>query len=357
MAEGENVVAPPPTADRPPARVRLIVLIATSVAAVYLCYLLAAPFVAPLTWALALAVIFTPLHRRLDARLGRPNLSASLMVALVVVLVALPLALVGGRLLSEAVAAANALRTKAETGEWMRAIDTHPRVAPVARWVQENTDLPGAIAAGASWLTTQAASLIRGSVMQAIGFLITFYLLFFFLRDRQTALASLRRISPLAEPATDHLCTRVADTIHATIYGTLAIAVGKGLLGGLMFWWLGLPSPLLWGVVMGLLAVVPVLGAYVVWVPTAVSLLAQGSWGEALILTVWGAVVIGGVDNVVYPTFIGNRLKMHTVLMFISLIGGLVLFGPAGLILGPVIVTVTRALLEAWQDGKDAATS
>lgn len=356
MPEVENLVvdSPPQPGRRPPDRVRLFVLIAASVAAVYVCYLLAAPFFAPLTWALALAVIFTPLHLRLETRLARPNLSASMMVGFVVVLVAMPLAFVTGRLLSEAVDAANALRATAESGAWIRAIDASPRLAPIARWVQENTDLPGAIAAGASWLTTQAATLIRGSVMQVIGFVITFYLLFFFLRDRRTALDSIRRISPLPDRATDHLCTQVADTIHATIYGTLAIAVGKGLLGGLMFWWLGLPSPLLWGVVMGLLAIVPVLGAYVVWVPAAISLAAQGSWGKALILAIWGTVVIGSIDNIVYPTLIGNRVKMHTVLMFLSLVGGLVLFGPAGLILGPVTVTVARSLLEAWRDWKDS---
>lgn len=116
-----------------------------------------------------------------------------------------------------------------------------------------------------------------------------------------------------------------------------------------MFWWLGLPAPLLWGLVMGLLAVVPVLGAFVVWIPATLFLALEGSWGKALILTVWGGVVVAGIDNVLYPILIGNRLKLHTIPAFISVLGGLILFGPSGLILGPVALTITIMLLEIWR--------
>ena len=142
--------------------------------------------------------------------------------------------------------------------------------------------------------------------------------------------------------------TSVNDTVHATLYGTFAVAVVQGTLGGLMFWWLGLPAPLLWGIVMALLAVVPVLGAFIIWIPAAIFLLLEGSEGKALLLTLWGAIVVGGIDNLLYPILVGRRLKMHTILAFISLVGGLIVFGPSGLILGPVIFTVTRLLLEIW---------
>src|SRR6185503_5891450 len=111
---------------------------------------------------------------------------------------------------------------------------------------------------------------------------------------------------------------------------------------------LGLSAPLLWGVVMSLLAVVPVLGAFVVWIPAAIFLALEGSWGKALILTIWGAIVVGGIDNVLRPILVGNRLKLHTILAFISVVGGLVLFGSAGLNLGPVLLTITIVLLEVW---------
>jgi len=147
----------------------------------------------------------------------------------------------------------------------------------------------------------------------------------------------------------DSLFCRVRDTIYATMYGTLTVASIQGLLGGLMFWWLGLSAPLLWGVVMALLAVVPVLGAFVVWIPAALFLALEGSWGKALMLTLWGTIVVGGIDNLLLPILVGNRLKLHTVIAFISMVGGLIVFGASGLILGPVVLTITMVLLEIWR--------
>jgi predicted PurR-regulated permease PerM len=146
----------------------------------------------------------------------------------------------------------------------------------------------------------------------------------------------------------------VADTVHATVYGTLVVAMVQGALGGLMFWWLGLPAPLLWGVVMALLAIIPVLGAFVVWIPAAVFLLLEGSGAKAIVLVLWGAVVVGGIDNLLYPMLVGRRLRMHTVIAFVSIVGGLIVFGASGLILGPVVFAVTRLLLDIWGRGQTA---
>ena len=116
-----------------------------------------------------------------------------------------------------------------------------------------------------------------------------------------------------------------------------------------MFCWLGLSAPLLWGVVMALLAVVPLLGAFLVWIPAALFLALEGSWGKALILALWGMLVVGTIDNLLRPILVGKRLRLHTVLAFISVVGGMLLFGAAGLILGPVTLTVTAVLLDVWR--------
>jgi predicted PurR-regulated permease PerM len=181
-----------------------------------------------------------------------------------------------------------------------------------------------------------------------IGVVLTFYMLFYFLRDREAALESFQSLSPLSKVDMNRLFGEVFNTVHATVYGTFAVAAVQGALGGLMFWWLGLPEPMLWGVVMGLLAVVPVLGAFVIWIPAAIFLALEGSGRKALLLTVWGAIVVGGIDNLLYPILVGRRLKMHSVIAFVSIVGGLIVLGPSGLILGPVIFTVTRVLLEIW---------
>ena len=116
-----------------------------------------------------------------------------------------------------------------------------------------------------------------------------------------------------------------------------------------MFWWLGLSAPLLWGTVMALLAIVPVLGAFVIWIPAALLLFLKGSWIKALILLVWGTFVVGLVDNLIYPMLVGKRVRLHTAPVFFAIMGGLFTFGMSGLILGPVIVAVTIALLKIWR--------
>ena len=179
--------------------------------------------------------------------------------------------------------------------------------------------------------------------------LITLFTLFFFFRDRRAVLRAVRSLVPLSEAETDKVFLRVADTVYATIYGTIVVAVVQGALGGLIFWWLGLPAPLLWGAVMGLLAIVPVLGPFVVWVPAAIFLALEGSWGKALILTAWGVLVIATIDNLLYPALVGKKLRLHTLPVFFAILGGLALFGASGLILGPVTLAVTVALLEVWR--------
>ena len=220
----------------------------------------------------------------------------------------------------------------------------------MADWIEPQVDLPGIVKDLASWLSTAAGSVLKGSVFQAAMFMLTFYLLFFFLRDREPALRALRTMSPLTTGEMDRLLLRLSGTISATIYGTLAVSAVQGLLGGLMFWWLGVAAPLLWGVVMALLAVVPLLGAAVVWAPAALVLAAEGHLGKALVLAAWGVLVVSTADNLLRPVLVGSRLKQHTVLAFLSVVGGLLLFGPAGLVLGPITLTITTVLLEIWSE-------
>ncbi len=332
-------------------RVHVLVLMAVTVVGIYLCYQLTVPFLPALTWALALAVLFAPAHRWVEARLTRPSFAAAVSVLVIAMIVVVPVTLVGGRLIEEAAHGAEVIRAKVESGEWRRAIDAHPKIAPVGAWIELHVDLKGTIQTVAGWLTNTGARFLRGSVLQLIEVLLTFYLLFYFLRDRRATLGSLRELSPLSHAEMKRLFDRVSDTILATVYGTLAVSAVQGLLGGLMFWWLGLPAPLLWGVVMGALAVVPVLGAFVVWIPAAIFLALEDSWGKALILTAWGGIVVAGIDNMLYPILVGNRLKLHTILAFISVVGGLMVFGPSGLIVGPVVLTITIMLMQIWRTG------
>ena len=328
--------------------VQTLVLMLATAAGVYLCFRLALPFLSALAWALALAVSFVGLQRWVESKVKHPTLAASISVCLIGLIVVVPATFVGQRLAVQVASGAELVTAKFSSGEWRRALESQPRLAPIARAMEKHLDIPGTVKEAATWLSATAGSIVKGSVVKLIGFCISFYLLFFFLRDRRSILHALRSLSPLAPGEMDKMLTRVGDTIYATIYGTLAAAAVQGILGGLMFWWLGLSAPLLWGVVMALLAIVPVLGAFIVWVPAALFLAVEGSWGKALILTLWGVFVVGTMDNLLLSALVGTRLKLHTVLAFLSVVGGLLFLGPAGLILGPIALTVTMVLVEIW---------
>src|SRR6478672_6879224 len=328
--------------------VHSLVLMTVTVVGLYLCYRMASPFLPALAWALALALLLVPMQRWLEPRLHSPGLAAGLLVVVAGLVVVFPALLVGDRLLDEAASGASAVAALVDSGQWRHHLGDYPLLAPMADWVERQFNLPDTVNAITSWLTRTVASLARESALQVIGMVLTLYLLFFFLRDRRAILASIAALSPLTPADTTRMFGDVDDTVHATVYGTLIVAMVQGILGGLMFWWLGLPSALLWGVLMALLAVVPVLGAFIVWIPAAVFLLLDGNGGKALVLTLWGVIVVGGIDNVLYPILVGRRLKMHTLLAFVSIVGGLIVFGSSGLILGPVIFAVTRVLLEIW---------
>lgn len=334
----------------------LMLMLATALS-VYLCYLMALPFLAPLAWALALAVLFAPLQTWLERRLRQASLAAAATVCLIALMVVVPAVFVGQQLLMQAAEGATVIEAKVSSGEWRAVLAAQPLLAPLADRIEQQLDLPGTAKGFATWIGGYAGGFVKGSLYQIVGLALTFYLLFFFLRDRSSALRSLSGLSPLGGRAMRRLYTRVADTIHATVYGTLAVSAVQGLLGGLMFWWLGLAAPLLWGVVMAVLAVVPVLGAFVVWMPACLWLLLEGSWGKALVLALWGMLVVGTVDNLLRPILVGSRLQLHTLLAFLSVVGGLILFGSAGLILGPVTLTLTTVLLEIWSARAQAETA
>ena len=330
------------------ARLRAYVVLAITLVGILVCFLLTVPFLAALTWALALAILYLPAHRWVEGKVKNSSIAATISVLWIGLIVVVPITLLVSLLITEAAKGAATIKEKLESGEWHRAIEGHEALAALTRWIN-GTDVPGAVSNVAGWMASTTASLVRGWVLMLVTGLLSFYLLFYFLRDRKVALDWLRQVSPLSDLEMNRLFNRIAETIQGTLYGTVVVAVVQGILGGLIFWWLGLPSPLLWGLVMGVLAIIPVLGAFVVWLPVAVYLALDGNWGQALILAGWGAVVIGGIDNLLHPILVGDRLKLHTVPAFVAIVGGLIVFGPSGLLLGPLTVTITVFFLEIWR--------
>lgn len=331
-------------------RVLTLVLVAGTAIFVVLCVAIALPFAAPLTWALALAVVGAPMHRWICRRLGNDNVCAAAAALIVAIVIIAPVFFVTQQLVWETTAALQRLQESGSVEAfWKSAGQRHAWLQPAAQWI-ESLRPAEQFQQAATEIVKRVSSFVTASLWVAAKLLITLFALFFFFRDRRKALDAVASMTPLTDREVDDLSTRVADTIHATVFGTLLVALLQGTLGGLMFWWLGLPAPVLWGTVMGLLAVVPVLGAFVVWVPVAVWLAIDGQWAKAIVLSGWGGIVIGLIDNLLYPIFVGKKLRLHTLLMFIAIVGGLILFGAAGLILGPCILAITDGLLTIWRE-------
>ena len=328
--------------------VRLLALLVTTAVGLYVCYLLILPFLPALVWALTAAVLAAPVHQSIASRLRRPNLSAAISVVLLILVVFVPLAWVAQHLAATFQAGIATMQAQLASNTLQEAIQGHPWFAWVdATFNREN--IATILNNVASWLTELATSFVRASVANVITLLLTFYLLFYFLRDHRQALRQARRLSPFTDSETSHLFHRAGETIRGVFYGTVITSAVQGALGGLMFWFVGLPNPLFWGVVMALLSIIPVLGAFVIWVPAAAYLAVTGAWVQAAVVAAYGTVVIGGIDNVLHPVLAGGRVRLHTVPVFISIVGGLLLFGASGLILGPLFMSMTIAILEIWR--------
>jgi predicted PurR-regulated permease PerM len=315
---------------------------------VVLTALVAAPYLASVTWALVLAVVFIRPHRWFETFLG-PNKAAGLSVAFVALIIVAPLLFIFQRLLQEALAGVDYVQSAVSAGRWSDFLAAHPWLA----WLGDRVDVPTTAARLGEFFTNLGASVLRQSTGQAITIALAFYMLFFFLRDRSAGLDAVVRLSPFSNIETGKLIVRVRDTIYATIFGTLAVAVLQGALGGAMFWWLGFPSPALWAVVMTVISIIPVLGSFVIWIPATIYLALEDRWADAVTLGIWGSVVISTADNVVRPLLVGETLRLHTAPALIAMLGGLQLFGPSGLILGPVAFTMTLLMLEFWRRRSD----
>jgi predicted PurR-regulated permease PerM len=307
------------------------------------------PFVPALTWAVVLAVIAHPQHERILVYVRWPGVASTLAVVLVTLVIALPAALLVREVGHEAVASADAFQRLMDGGRWKRALDQIQWLAPIREQLDLQFDVRGQMAQASGGVAKGVQGALASGIELVVTLMVTFFLLFFFLRDKWRILAAVEGLMPLAPAEAAQVVRRLREMIGAVVYGTLVVALVQGSLGGLIFWWLDLRAPLLWGAIMALLAVLPILGASIVWAPAAVILALDGDWEKALILAAWGALVIGLIDNVLLPVLMKNRLHMHTVPVFIAAVGGLFAFGATGVVLGPVILALGFALLEVWK--------
>lgn len=331
-------------------RTLLVLLVVVSAALAWILL----PLFSAILWGTIIALLFTPLYRRLLPRLQQRRTPAALVTVLVVlVMVVLPTLLIGVALAREA----SGVYDQLQSGELNPALYFHGVFDALPSWITRWLDrfglvdfatvqrrLVAALAQGSQFIATQALGIGQNTFELVVHLFVTLYLAFFLIRDGDVLAHALRRAVPLARAQQQELLGKFTVVIRATVKGNLLVTALQGLLGGLAFWFLGVRGALLWAVAMAFLSLLPAVGAGLVWVPVALYFLVTGALWQGLALTAWGVFVIGLVDNLLRPLLVGKDTRLPDCVVLITTLGGMSVFGINGFVLGPAIAAMFVAV-------------
>jgi predicted PurR-regulated permease PerM len=287
-----------------------------------------------------------------------PSLAAALATTFVMLVLIVPAVVLGAAIVNEAGELYAALSEKtAQEGGWGSYL-AHVLEKPlqwVGRYVDvSNFDLRRAVLNRlqqiSAFLLAEAGALAGNLTAFIVNLVITLFTLFFLFREGKAILRRMGVVLPLSSSQYERLVNGISNTIIATVYGGLAVAAAQGALTGLALWACGIRSPVLWGVVASFFALIPLIGSAAVWLPAALFLILSGHWVKGVLLIAWGAAVVGTVDNILRPYLMGEQMRMHTLLIFFAVLGGVQVFGFLGLFVGPVVLAFTITLLGILRD-------
>ena len=309
----------------------------------YLLFLVVQPFLAPLGWAAVLAIVFYPMHERLERRWGAGRGAAATTVAATLLVIG-PMLLVTVAFVREAMDAAADLQNAFTEG----------RLAWIERaWqsLEQRVDLAALVTdaarRAAMLLAAQSGSVLRNVAGFVFTLIVALFATFFLLRDSRAIMAAVRRLLPLDEPVRERLISQTRELVSVSVTSSAIVAAVQGVLGGIVFAAVGIDAAVFWGVVMAFFCLVP-LGAWVVGLPAAVLRAAAGSIGRAVIVAGLGFGIVSSVDNVLRPALLSGGTRMNGLLILIALLGGVRVFGVLGLVLGPILVAAALALLNTY---------
>jgi predicted PurR-regulated permease PerM len=305
-----------------------------------------------LTLAVVLATVLTPMHRRITARVRRNWLAAFISTASAALLILLPLSGVAFIVGTEALAGIEWLSSRQQTAETPVSDEVRGTIARTAmRFGVNPAEVINAIEGQARRAIEVVANRTLGFLSGIPGVLlqlgVAMFSLFFLLRDGPQFLAAFRRMVPLEPERTDELLARARDITYATVFGNVLVAIVQGLIGGIAFRILGLPAAALWGTIMAVMAMIPMVGPPIVWIPASIYLGVTGSLTRGIILALVGILIIGTVDNFIRAIFVGGRARVHSLIVFLSVLGGVLVFGAAGIVVGPVLFVLSLIAIEA----------
>ncbi|HET6460341.1 MAG TPA: AI-2E family transporter [Syntrophales bacterium] len=319
---------------------------------VFLLFLyLLAPFFFPIFWAAVISSIFSPIFKLLNRKLHKPNASATIIFLMVAVIIILPGSIIGSLLLGESMRVYESLDAdrgnienivKAVTGAVKNNVFVTQFHVDEQFWTEKVSEVAKTVS---NYIFINLKDLTQNTFVFFVKFSVMLYTLFYFIRDGDKFLGKAVRVFSLGQEREKVLYERFAAAAKATLKVTLIIGGIQGTLGGLLFWLTGIQGPLMWGVVMIFTAIVPVVGCSIIWLPAGVMMMITGHLWKGVIILAFGVLVISMVDHFLRPILIGRDVQMHSLLVFLSTMGGLSLFGFTGFIIGPIIASL---LLTIW---------
>jgi predicted PurR-regulated permease PerM len=335
-------------------------LVVAASALAYGLYQVLAPLRSELGWAAVLAFVLHPLHERLSARLrGRPALSAGILTGLTPFFVLAPLAMLGFAFAGQVARLIAYLRGRSFLSwtDLLERLSTMPLIGGPVSWARDNAAVSASQVEG--WITDSVQALLKSAATMGgdlalgvfgtlVGFFMMLFMLFFFLQDGRAMLASLERLIPMPPEQRARLRKYLADVTRAVVFGSVATALIQGVIVGVGFAIVGLPSPLVFGVLGAIAAFLPS-GSAIVLIPAALYLAFAGRWGAALLIALW-TVGMWVAENVLRPILTSKHAEVSTLAIFVGAIGGVSAFGILGLILGPVLLSFAVALVRFAQE-------
>lgn len=343
----------PPTTATTSDRLTTVLSYGVLLLLIYLVFRIYEPFLAALGWAAILAIFFYPMHLRIARRFS-PNKAAVLSTLAVTFLLIAPAILVTSLFIREAFAVSRGV-------QHTLSMQQAPALAKAWSWIAErvpgldpNADVFEMLEQGvqkqAGFLAERLGTILRNIAAFIFDLFVMIFAMFYFFRDAGHFVHGVRSILPFDAEHRDTLMTQTRDLISASVTTSLILAAIQGAIGGLGFVLTKLPTPLFWGVVMAFFSLVPVVGSGLIFVPAALWLGFTGHWGRAILLLAICAGVSAIVDNVVRPLLLGGRTELSGLVIFISIVGGVSLFGMLGLVLGPILVATAAGVLAVYME-------
>ena len=322
----------------------------------YFVYLIFEPFLAPLTWAVVLVVFFRRLHAAVQRRIRSPNLAALASTLTLTVLFIVPVFFVVTLVAEQAIGVTQRLVEEWRHGLGWPTVFAWVERLPLQRLpfeirLQDLRDFAAQnIRHWGLSIAERGGTLAQNVMGVTIDVLVMLLASFYLFRDGPALMRLLRAVIPLNPDYRERLLAITENVLFASVLSSFAVAAVQGALGGLAFWIVGIPAAIMWGLLMMFAAFIPIVGAALVWGPAALYFLFTAEYVKAAILIVVGIFVVGAIDNILRPLLISGRVELNGLLVLISVVGGLGAFGLLGIVLGPVLIAVAIAMLEAERE-------